>query len=86
LPFGTVNLLIAPRDYPADTNPEPGRLVINIHADDAQATARHLDTIGVTRLTELEYGRPEEAWFRTVIDPDGNYVQIIEFTEACWAA
>jgi hypothetical protein len=41
--------------------------------------------LGVTWLTELEYRRPEEAWFGTVINPDGNYVQIIELTEAYWA-
>ncbi len=25
------------------------------------------------------------AWFATVSDPDGNYLQIIELTEAYWA-
>lgn len=86
LPFGTVDVLITPRDDVADMNLEPGRVIINIHVDDAQATARHLDTIGVTWLAELEYRHPDEAWFGTVIDPDGNYVQIIELTEAYWAA
>jgi predicted enzyme related to lactoylglutathione lyase len=86
LPFGTVDLLITPRDDVADTNPEPGRVIINIHVNDAQAAARHLETIGVSWLAELEYRRPDGAWFGTVIDPDGNYVQIIELTEAYWAA
>ena len=61
-------------------------MIINIHVDDARATARHLDVLGERWLAQLEYRRPNEAWFGTVIDPDGNYVQIIELTQAYWAA
>jgi len=86
LPFGTVDLLITARDGVAPMNPEPGRVIINIHVQDAQATAAHLSAIGATWLAKLEYRRPDEAWFGTVIDSDGNYVQIIELTEAYWAA
>ncbi len=86
LPFGTVDLLITARDDVAPMNPEPGRVIINIHVQDAQATAAHLSAIGATWLAQLEYRRPDEAWFGTVIDSDGNYVQIIELTEAYWAA
>ena len=82
LPFGTVDLLITARDDVAPMNLEPGRVIINIHVDDAQATALHLSAIGATWLAKLEYRRPDEAWFGTVIDSDGNYVQIIELTEA----
>jgi catechol 2,3-dioxygenase-like lactoylglutathione lyase family enzyme len=35
-------------------------------------------------LSEVEYREPDGAWFGTVVDPDGNYVQIIELTEAYW--
>ena len=70
----------------APTNPETGRVIINIHVDEAHATAAHLSAFGATWLAQLEYRRPDEAWFGTVIDPDGNYVQIIELTEAYWSA
>jgi hypothetical protein len=42
--------------------------------------------MGVTWLAELEYREPAGAWFGTVLDPDGNYPQIIELTDAYWAA
>ena len=86
LPFGTIDLLITARDDVAPINPEPGRVIINIHVDDAHVTAAHLSAVGATWLAQLEYRRPDEAWFGTVIDPDGNYVQFIELTEAYWAA
>ncbi len=41
-------------------NPELGRVIINIHVDDAHATPAHLSAIGVVWLTELEYRRPDE--------------------------
>jgi hypothetical protein len=37
-------------------------------------------------LAQLEYRRPEGAWFGTALDPDGNYVQTAELTEAYWVA
>jgi hypothetical protein len=37
-------------------------------------------------VAALEYREPAGAWFGTVLDPDGNYVQIIELTDAYWAA
>jgi len=86
LRFGSVDLLITGRHDVAARNPEPGRLIINIHVHDARATARHLDALGARWLAEVEYREPDGAWFGTVFDPDGNYVQIIELTEAYWAA
>ena len=47
---------------------------------------RDLDAMGVTWLAALEYREQAGAWFGTVLDPDGNYVQIIELTPAYWAA
>jgi hypothetical protein len=45
-----------------------------------------LGGIGVTWVAELEYRESAGAWFGTVQDPDGNYVQIIELTDAYWTA
>jgi hypothetical protein len=61
LPFGRVDLLITARDDVAPINPEPGRVIINIHVDDAQATALHLSAIGARWLAQLEYRRPDGA-------------------------
>ena len=86
LPFGEVGLLVNSRDDVAAKAAEPARVIINLHVEDAEATARHLDAIGVTWLAPLEYRDQAGAWFGTVLDPDGNYVQIIELTPAHRAA
>ncbi len=85
LRFGDVGLLIVPRDGLCERNPEPGRFILNIHVNDARAMARHLDALGVTWIAELEYREPDGAWFATLLDADGNYVQIIELTETYWS-
>jgi predicted enzyme related to lactoylglutathione lyase len=78
--FGDVGLLIDGRDDVTDTNPEPGRVILNFHVDDARATADRLNEQGVKWLVELE--DRDGGLFGTLVDPDGNYVQIIELTEA----
>ena len=74
--FGDTSLLIDGRNDVADKNPEPGRVVLNFHVDDARAVAEHLNSLGVRWLVELE--EREGGLFGTLVDPDGNYVQIIE--------
>jgi catechol 2,3-dioxygenase-like lactoylglutathione lyase family enzyme len=86
LRYGQVGLLIDGRDDVAARPAEPARVIVNLHVEDARAMARHLDTLGVTWLAALEYREQAGAWFGTVIDPDGNYLQIIELTPAYWAA
>jgi predicted enzyme related to lactoylglutathione lyase len=78
--FGDVALLIDGRDDVTDKNPEPGRVILNFHVDDALATAARLNDQGVTWLVELE--ARDGGLFGTLVDPDGNYVQIIELEEA----
>jgi predicted enzyme related to lactoylglutathione lyase len=77
--FGDVGLLIDGRDDVTDKNPEPGRVILNFHVDDARATAARLNDQGVTWLVQLE--DRDGGLFGTLVDPDGNYVQIIELTE-----
>ena len=48
LPFGEVGLLVNSRDDVAAKAAEPARVILNLHVDDAEATARHLNAIGVT--------------------------------------
>lgn len=86
LRFGEVSLLIDGRDDVAPQAAEPARVIINLHVGDARETARHLDSLGVTWVADLEYREQAGAWFATLADPDGNLVQIIELTPAYWTA
>lgn len=77
--FGDVGVLIDGCTDIADKNAEPGRVILNFHVDDARAVADRLDRLGVTWLVELE--ERSGGLFGTLIDPDGNYVQIIQLAE-----
>jgi predicted enzyme related to lactoylglutathione lyase len=77
--FGATTLIIDGREDVAEKNPDPGRVILNFHVDDARATADHLNELGVTWLVELE--ERDGGLFGTLVDPDGNYVQIIELKE-----
>jgi uncharacterized glyoxalase superfamily protein PhnB len=77
--FGDTSLLIDGRGDVADSNPDPGRVVLNFHVDDVRAMVERLDALGVTWLVELE--ERDGGLFGTLVDPDGNYVQIIELRE-----
>lgn len=74
--LGGVGLVIDGRDDVADKSAEPARFILNFHVDDAQAEAARLSGIGVTWLVEME--KREGGWFGTLVDPDGNYVQVIQ--------
>jgi catechol 2,3-dioxygenase-like lactoylglutathione lyase family enzyme len=84
LELGGVAMLVVPREGIADRCAEPGRIILNLHVDDAKATVAHLDELRVTWVAELELR--VDAWFATMLDPDGNYVQVIELTDVYWAA
>ncbi|SDM27093.1 VOC family protein [Allokutzneria albata] len=77
--YGGVSLLIDGRDDVAKATAEPGRVILNFHVEDARAVATHLDQLGVEWLARLEDRGP--GLFATLVDPDGNYVQIIEMSE-----
>ena len=82
--FGSTSLLIDGRGDVAERSPDPGRVILNFHVDDARATVARLDDIGVTWLVELE--ERDGGLFGTLLDPDGNYIQIIELWEGQGAA
>ncbi|MCU1494335.1 MAG: Glyoxalase/bleomycin resistance protein/dioxygenase [Acidimicrobiaceae bacterium] len=77
LHVGGVLLVFEKRTDVAGENPEPGRAIVNFHVEDAHEAEAHLNSIGVTWFAELE--RRPSGWFAGLIDPDGSYVQIIEF-------
>jgi catechol 2,3-dioxygenase-like lactoylglutathione lyase family enzyme len=74
--FGEIVMVCDQRDDVADKNPEPQRQILNFRVDDAIALARDLDKLGVTWLAEVT--EREHAWIGTLIDPDDNYVQIVQ--------
>jgi catechol 2,3-dioxygenase-like lactoylglutathione lyase family enzyme len=78
LSFSTgFTIKVEQRDDVAATTPEPGRHIVNVHVTDARAAEKHLDALGVTWLVRPEEREP--GIFGTLVDPDGNYVQVIEF-------
>lgn len=79
LKFGGFYLLIDSRSDVADKNPEPGRVILNFDVADARAVVARLDDLGVSWLAELD--DRDGSLFATAIDPDGNYVQIIQLSE-----
>ncbi|MFF0867513.1 VOC family protein [Nonomuraea sp. NPDC050227] len=79
LTFGDFHLIIDTRADVADKNPEPGRVILNFDVPDARAIVARMEEAGVSWLAELE--DREGSLFATAIDPDGNYVQIIQLSE-----
>jgi catechol 2,3-dioxygenase-like lactoylglutathione lyase family enzyme len=76
--FGAVSLLIDARHDVTDRAAEPERMILNFHVDDAPAMVAHLDRLGVNWVVPVEFRG--DAWFATLLDPDGNLLQIIEPT------
>ncbi|MFB7400207.1 VOC family protein [Streptomyces rubiginosohelvolus] len=68
------------RDDVADKAAEPGRQMINITVGDVRAAERHLNTLGVTWVRPVE--EVGGGWFfSTIVDPVGNYLQILQGPE-----
>jgi predicted enzyme related to lactoylglutathione lyase len=78
LRFGRFHLLIDSRDDVSERNPEPGRVILNFDVSDARAVAARMTELGTSWLAELE--DRDGSLFGTAIDPDGNYVQIIQLS------
>lgn len=79
LDVGGFYFLIDTRDDIGDRNPEPGRLIFNVDVDDAKAAAARFEAAGATWLAPLE--DRDGSFFATAVDPDGNYVQIVQISE-----
>lgn len=78
LRFGDVHLLIDRRDDVAERTAEPGRVILNFDVADARGLVTRLDGMGARWLAELE--DRDGSLFATALDPDGNYVQLIELS------
>ena len=83
--FGQVAVLIDGRPDVSAQAEEPGRVIVNYTVGDIASVARELDERGVTWHSPVEYREDAGAWFGTIVDPDGNYVQLIQLTSDYWA-
>lgn len=77
--LGGLLLVIDGRDDVGAKNSEPGRMIINFHVDDFDAVEAQLRAAGVKWVSPVE-DRPLGR-FGTFADPDGNYLQIIQFKQ-----
>jgi catechol 2,3-dioxygenase-like lactoylglutathione lyase family enzyme len=75
--LGGFLLVIEHRDDVGVQNNEPGRMIVNFHVEDFDAVEAQLRAAGVRWLAPVE-DRPGGR-FGTFVDPDGNYLQIIQF-------
>lgn len=56
---------------------DPGRHIVGLETDDIQAEYKRLKQLGVEFLEEPTPGGP--IMFATLKDPEGNYVQLVQF-------
>jgi len=77
--YGGFHLIFDTRADIGKKNPEPGRMILNFDVADARAIVARLDEMGVKWLAPLE-DRDGSLW-ATAIDPDGNYVQVIQLSD-----
>jgi predicted enzyme related to lactoylglutathione lyase len=75
--LGSVQLFIEPHSEVSGRAQEPARWIINLDVDAARELADHLKDLGAVFVRKLE----AEAFglIATVADPDGNYLQIIQW-------
>jgi predicted enzyme related to lactoylglutathione lyase len=74
--FGNTSLFIDGRSDLVGTNPDPGRIILNFHVDDIRTAEARLVALGAVWVREPE--RTRWGIIGTVLDLDGNYVQIFE--------
>lgn len=79
LKFGDFTVVIDTRTDIGDRNPEPARVIYNFDLPDARAMVDRLNGMGVEWVSELE--DRDGNLVATCMDPDGNYVQLYQWTE-----
>jgi predicted enzyme related to lactoylglutathione lyase len=75
--FGPVQLFIEPHSEVSGPTLEPARSIINLDVEDAEALAEHLRQLDTKFVRDVE--QEPFGLIGTVTDPDGNYVQIIQW-------
>jgi len=77
LVFGSMQLFIEDHSEVSGPSPDPARCILNLDVDDCRAIEAHLDELGATFVRRVE--QEDFGLIGTIADPDGNYVQIIEW-------
>ncbi len=75
--FGPVQYYIEQHSEVSGPTKEPARIIINLNVDDARAMERQLNEQNVKWIRPVE--QENFGLIGTVADPDGNYVQIIQW-------
>jgi predicted enzyme related to lactoylglutathione lyase len=75
--FGGVQLFVEAHTEVSGPTKEPARVIINLDVDDCRGIESHLDGMGVTWIRKVE--QMPFGLIGTVADPDGNYIQIIQW-------
>jgi predicted enzyme related to lactoylglutathione lyase len=78
--LGAVQLFIEAHSEVHGSAQEPARCVLNLDVDDCRALAEHLRALGTRFVRDVE--QEPFGLIATVTDPDGNYVQLIEWGAA----
>lgn len=76
--LGGGRLTIATHSDVSGVNSDPARLMVNLGVDDIDVIHRRLTEAGVRFVRGPEH----EAWggrVATLVDPDGNYLQLLDF-------
>ncbi|XVV00452.1 VOC family protein [Actinosynnema sp. CA-248983] len=74
--LGGFLLVIDGRDDVEPKNGEPGRVIMNFHVDDFTEAEAQLNAAGTEWIAVEDRERGK---FGTFTDPDGNYLQVIEW-------
>jgi predicted enzyme related to lactoylglutathione lyase len=75
--LGPVQFFVEEHSEVSGNTKEPARVIINLDTDDCRAVEARLRELGVTWVREVE--QMPFGLIGTVSDPDGNYVQIIQW-------
>lgn len=75
--LGSVQFFVEEHSEVSGPTKEPARIVINLDVDDCRALEQHLEGLGSTWIRKVE--QMPFGLIGTVADPDGNYVQIIQW-------
>ncbi|HEY6378244.1 MAG TPA: VOC family protein [Candidatus Dormibacteraeota bacterium] len=75
--FGGFQLFIEAHTDVSGPTKEPARVIINMNVDDCRALESHLKTQSVRWVREVE--QMPFGLIGTLADPDGNYLQIIQW-------
>lgn len=75
--FGGIQLFVEEHSEIGGPTKEPARCIINLDVSDCRKIEAHLKDLGVKWVRPVE--QMPFGLIGTVADPDGNYVQIIEW-------